>query len=201
MSTPEPAIPEGTAIPEGITIPEGPAGTPVETEVTSPATVTPDPTGELVELTPPAVTVARYGDYASAQRAVDFLSDNGFPVQRSAIVGTGLRLVENVTGRLTVMRAAMAGAAGGGWFGLFIGFLFALFSSSAWWAVLVVGLIIGAIWGAIFGAIAHGMTGGRRDFSSKSSLQAGEYAISVDADVADEARTLITRLTWRTSNA
>lgn len=145
--------------------------------------------------------VAGYATYEEAQRAVDRLSDAGFPVQYVDIVGRDLRLVENVTGRLTTARAAGAGAASGAWFGLFIGFLFALFSSSAWWAVLVVGLIIGAIWGGIFGAIAHGMTGGRRDFSSKSSLQASEYAISVDADVADEARTLITRLTWRTSNA
>ena len=172
-------------------MPPGPAG---------PA-ATPDATGDLVELTRPSVTVARYADYASAQRAVDFLSDNGFPVERTAIIGTNLRLVETVLGRMTIGRAALAGAASGAWFGLFIGFLFTLFSGSAWWAVLISAVIIGAIWGAVFGAIAHGMTGGRRDFTSRSSLQAGEYAVSVDADVADEARTLVTRLTWRTSGA
>ena len=191
----------------GTPIPPGPAGTPVETGATSPATPgqaeTGPPSGdpdELVELTRPAVTVARYADYASAQRAVDYLSDNGFPVQRTAIVGTNLRLVETVLGRMTVGRAALAGAASGGWFGLFIGFLFTLFSTSSWWVVLVSASIIGAIWGAVFGASAHALTGGRRDFTSKSRLQAGEYAVSVDADVADEARALITRLTWRTAN-
>jgi heat induced stress protein YflT len=172
-------------------VPAGPAG----------PTQTPDQAGELVELTRPQVTVARYADYASAQRAVDFLSDNGFPVERTAIIGTNLRLVETVLGRMTIGRAALAGAASGAWFGLFIGFLFTLFSSSAWWAVLLSAIVIGAIWGGVFGAIAHGLTGGRRDFTSKSTLQAGEYAVSVDAEVADEARALVTRLTWRTSGA
>ena len=158
-------------------------------------------TGDLVELNRPQVTVARYADYPSAQRAVDFLSDNGFPVERTAIVGTNLRLVETVLGRLTIGRAAMAGAASGAWFGLFIGFLFTLFSGSAWWAVLSARSIIGAIWGAVFGAIAHGLTGGRRDFTSRSRCRRGSMRSSVDAEVADEARTLVTRLTWRESGA
>lgn len=172
-------------------VPPGPSG----------PTQTPDQTGDLVELTRPQVTVARYADYASAQRAVDFLSDNGFPVERTAIIGTNLRLVETVLGRLTIGRAALAGAASGAWFGLFIGFLFTLFSSSAWWAVLLSAIVIGAVWGGVFGAIAHGLTGGRRDFTSRSTLQAGEYAVSVDAEVAEEARALVTRLTWRDSGA
>src|SRR5215510_6341987 len=66
-------------------------------------------------------TAATFPDYASAQRAVDFLSDEKFPVERTAIVGTNLRLVENVLGRMTTGRAAIAGAASGAWFGLFIG--------------------------------------------------------------------------------
>ena len=106
-----------------------------------------------------------------------------------------------MTGRLTIGRAALAGAASGAWFGLFIGFLFTLFSSSAWWAVLISAIVIGAIWGGVFGAIAHGLTGGRRDFTSTSTLQAGEYAVVVDAEVADEARAQVTRLTWRESGA
>ena len=55
-------------------------------------------------------TVGRFDDYASAQRAVDRLSDDGFPVENLDIVGSGLRLVERVTGRLTTARASAAGA-------------------------------------------------------------------------------------------
>jgi hypothetical protein len=43
------------------------------------------------------------------------------------------------------------------------------------------------------------MLGGRRDFSSVSSLQAGQYAVTVTAERADEARQFLTRLTWRDS--
>jgi hypothetical protein len=106
-----------------------------------------------------------------------------------------------VLGRVTTARAALAGAGSGAWFGLLIGLLFGLFSVSAWWRVLFAGLIIGAIWGAIFGAVAHAMTGGRRDFTSRSSLAAGQYAISVDTQFADDARQLLTRLNWQSSNA
>ena len=67
-----------------------------------------------------------------AQRAVDYLSDNQFPVERTAIVGTDLRLVENVLGRLTTGRAALAGAASGAWFGLLFGLLIGIFSDSGW---------------------------------------------------------------------
>jgi hypothetical protein len=147
------------------------------------------------------VTVATFTDYASAQKAVDYLSDNGFPVELASIVGTDLRLVERVLGRMTTARAALAGAASGAWFGLLIGLLFGIFSVSAWFGVLLAGLFIGAAWGAVFGAVAHAATGGRRDFTSRSFLQAAQYAVSIDAEHADEARQLITRMTWRDSGA
>jgi hypothetical protein len=149
----------------------------------------------------PTVAVASYPDYAAAQRAVDYLSDHKFPVEKTSIVGTDLRLVENVLGRMTTARAALAGAASGAWFGLFLGLLFGFFSNSAWFAVLLTCILIGAVWGAIFGAIAHTMTGGRRDFTSRSSLAASQYAVTVEADVAEEARQLLTRLNWQTSGA
>ena len=52
-----------------------------------------------------------YDKYADAQKAVDYLSDNEFPVQNCLIVGTELRQVERVTGRLTWGRGLMGGAA------------------------------------------------------------------------------------------
>jgi len=149
----------------------------------------------------PKVTVASYPDYASAQRAVDYLSDNKFPGEHAQIVGTGLSLVEYVTGRLTTGKAALAGAATGAWFGLFIGLLFGLFANTNWFAVVFAGIVIGAIWGAIFGAIAHAATRGRRDFTSQSSLQAKEYAVNVSAEHAEQARQLLTQLNWRTTTS
>lgn len=144
----------------------------------------------------PTVTIAKYPDYRSAQRTIDFLADNRFPVEQTAIIGTDLRLVENVLGRMTTTRAALAGTGSGAWFGLLIGLLFGLFKVSAWWEVLLAGLIVGAVGGTIFGALAHVMSGGRRDFTSRASLQAKQYAVSVDAGYADQARQLLGRLNW-----
>jgi hypothetical protein len=180
--------------PMSTNIPAGPAGAP-----TTPAADT-GVTG-VAGAAVPAVTIATFPDYESAQRAVDYLSDNRFPVERTAIIGTDLRLVENVIGRMTIGRAALAGLASGAWFGLLIGLLLSLFTTSAWWGILLAGLIIGAVWGAVFGAIAHAMTGGRRDFASRSTLQAGQYAVTADAEYADQARQLITRMNWQASGA
>ncbi len=146
-----------------------------------------------------AVPVGTYDNYAAAQRAVDYLSDQHFPVERTTIVGTDLRLVENVLGRLTTGRAALAGAASGAWFGLLIGLLFTIFSTAAWWSVMLAAVLIGALWGAVFGAIAHAMTGGRRDFTSRSSLQAGSYVVMAEAEHAGEAQQLLMRLYWQNS--
>jgi hypothetical protein len=177
--------------PAGGQVPPGPAGVPS----------TPAATQGLGGPAGPTVSVATYPDYVSAQRAVDYLSDNQFPVEQTAIVGTDLRLVETVLGRLTTARAALAGAASGAWFGLFIGLLFGIFSNSNWFAVLIVCILIGAVWGAIFGAIAHATTRGQRDFTSRSSLQASQYAVIASAEVAEQARQLLTRLNWQTSGA
>ena len=138
------------------------------------------------------VTVTSYATYAEAQRAVDSLSDAGFPVEMVTIVGHDVRLVERVTGRLTTARAAGAGAVSGAWFGLFIGLLVGLFTTGAEWAGLVLGgLLIGAIWGAVYGFVAHWLTRGQRDFSSASSLVAGRYDVTVPQTDAERARELL----------
>jgi uncharacterized membrane protein len=133
-------------------------------------------------------TVVGYDDYAAAQGAVDRLSDDGFPVEHLDIVGSDLRLVERVTGRLTNGRAAAAGAASGAWFGLLIGLLLGLFTSGAWFALLVVGAVTGAVWGALFGFLGHAATRGTRDFASARTLAAMRYDIVARDGYVDAAR-------------
>ena len=142
-------------------------------------------------------TVAQFDDYAAAQRAVDRLSDEGYPVQALDVIGTGLRLVERITGRLTKARAAAAGAVSGGWIGLMIGILLGLFSSApAWLGLLAAGIGLGALWGAVFGFAAHWATRGQRDFASVRGLTATRYdLIAREGGLAgaERARALLSR--------
>lgn len=145
--------------------------------------------------TPPTgVTIARYETYVEAQRAVDFLSDNRFPVRTVTIVGTDLRMVERVTGRLTYGRTAFAGALSGAWFGLFVGLFFSLFDSGAGLAVPAA-MLIGAGFGMFFGVVSYAATRGRRDFSSQSQIVASEYQVLCHEQHARAAMDVLGRLT------
>lgn len=136
--------------------------------------------------------VASYDTYAAAERAVDQLSDASFPVEQVKVVGRDLRLVERITGRVTIGRATAAGAGSGAWFGLFIGLLVGLFTTGPEWLGLVIGgLVIGAVWGAVFGFVAHWALRGRRDFSSTSGIVAGRYDVTVSSAYAERAREVL----------
>ena len=146
----------------------------------------------------PRRVIASYGSYAEAQRAVNYLSDEGFPVERVSIVAEDLRLVEQVTGRMGYGQAALQAAGFGAVVGLIFGFFLGLFSIfdplvSALILALV-WLIYGAIIGAIVGLIAHALSGGRRDFSSIGGIEADRYNVIVDEEVAEEASRLLAGL-------
>jgi hypothetical protein len=148
---------------------------------------------------PTGLPVGTFDTYEQAQRAVDFLSDSHFPVENVTIVGNGLRMVERVTGRLTQGRAAAAGAGGGAWWGLFIGVMLSLFSTSDddWLLLILLTLISGAVFGAVFAMIGYRMTGGKRDFTSTSSVVATSYDVLCKHTHAEEARNLLAKLSLR----
>ena len=140
-------------------------------------------------------TIAVYPAYAEAERAVDRLADAKFPVERVAIVGTGIRWVEQVTGRMSYGKAALRGALSGAFAGVLIGWLFGAFDwfdpvvSSAWLALD--GLWFGAVVGALIGLLIHAFSGGRRDFESVGTMRADRYEVLVDEEVAYEALRLL----------
>jgi len=145
--------------------------------------------------TAPKTTVATYGDYAAAERAVDYLSDQGFPVERAAIVGTGLKTVEQIAGRMTTGRATLMGALQGATIGILFGLLFGIFFTGPdFLGVVLYGLVAGIIFGATFGAVGQAMQGGRRDFASVRSMQAEKYEVQVDHEVSARAKQLLAEL-------
>jgi hypothetical protein len=140
-------------------------------------------------------TIASFPSYEDAERAVDKLSDLDFPVQRVAIIGEDLQLVEQVVGKMDYPRAAWRGALSGALPGVLIGWVFGLFSwvnpLIAGLLLALYGLVIGAVLGAIVGVVVYALQRGRRDFSSVTMMRPQHYNVVVDDAVADEAARLL----------
>jgi hypothetical protein len=139
------------------------------------------------------ISLAVYDSYEKAQRAVGHLSDNAFPVQNVAIVGTGLRSIERVTGRLTRGRRAVSGAISGLWLGMFVGIAFVLFSKDPQLGVVIATPLLGALFGLAWSQLGFvaATRGGTRDFSSVSQVVATNYEVVVEHTLAERARELL----------
>ena len=135
-----------------------------------------------------------YDDYLAAQQAVDFLSDNEFPVENCLIVGTDLKQLERVTGRLTTGRVAVGGLLSGAWLGVFVGLIFALFGEASVLAVVLSTALFGALFGVIWALVGYAATRGRRDFSSVSQIVATRYEVLVEHRHAARGRELLARM-------
>ena len=145
---------------------------------------------------PSGWVIGTYDTYLEAQRAVDYLSDEKFPVEHTTIVGNNLRQVEKITGRLTWGRTITAGLASGAWFGLFVGLLLGIFQpeGSSWVAAVLTGVLLGAVFGLAFGAIGYAQLRGQRDFTSRTAVVATTYEVLCDHKFAEEARNHLAKL-------
>ncbi|MFP5368801.1 MAG: general stress protein [Actinomycetes bacterium] len=143
---------------------------------------------------PKGETIGRYSSYLDAQKAVDYLADSKFPVQQVSIIGNDLKTVERVTGRLSYPRVALASAATGAWFGLFVGFILTLFGGDSTYLPILSSMALGAVFWVLFGVIAYAFQRGKRDFTSTSQVVATSYDVIVDPAVAGEARRMLQQL-------
>lgn len=157
----------------------------------TPTTPARGPLGGAPALAPTGSEVASFATYAEAQFAVDSLSDSGFPVQNLTIVGTDLRQVERITGRMSWGRAAAAGAGSGLWIGMFFAAMMSLFNpEGASMALFASCVLLGVVWGMIFQLGSYALSRGRRDFTSISQVVASRYSIMARANAAEAAREL-----------
>ena len=146
-------------------------------------------------------SLAVYDDYASAQKTVDFLSDQEFPVQHLMIVGTDLKRVERITGRLTTGRVALGGLLSGLWLGLFVGLIFSFFVDEDVVAMIGSTVLLGAVFGVVWALLGYALTRGKRDFSSITQVVATKYEVLVEHKVAAQARELLATLPGALPNA
>ena len=152
---------------------------------------TPRP-GRSFELDYPQL-VGQYKHYEEAQAAVDFLSDQEFPVQNLLIVGTDLRSVERVTGRRTWGSVLAQGAVSGIGTGLFVGLMLFFFTGAeaGIGPVMLVGLLLGVLIGTTTAAIGYALSHGKRDFNSMRQTVATSYAVMSEHKVAGQAREML----------
>lgn len=136
-----------------------------------------------------------FDTYEEAQKAVDYLSDHEFPVENVMIVGTDLRTVERITGRLTRGRVAAGGLMSGAWLGAFVAMVFSLFDQAGFNAItFLMTMVFGAIFGLIWALIGYNFTGGHRDFTSVSQVVATKYEVLVEHKFVTRGRELLTEM-------
>jgi hypothetical protein len=140
---------------------------------------------------PQGETVATYGTYLEAQRAVELLAEKSFPLPMLTIVGADLRMVERVTGKLSYPRVASGGFLTGAWFGLFVGLLLSLFAAGEGPSPFLPSVLMGGAFGLLFSVLMYAFSRGRRDFTSSSQIVASSYAVLCHTEKAHQARHLL----------
>ncbi len=149
---------------------------------------------KLFELEYPQ-SIGVYGSYAEAQKVVDYLSDQHFPVANIAIVGTDLRLVERVTGRRTWGTALLAGVQSGLSTGMIITIvMWVLNPANNFFATALLALTIGVLIGILFSVLGYAMSRGRRDFTSITQTVATKYEVLCEHKVVGQARQLLDQM-------
>lgn len=138
----------------------------------------------LAEATADRRTVAAYDDHRQALRAVDVLRHRGFPQQRMAIMGAGLRDTPTPTNKVSWAWAGTGlGIVAGGVLALAIALLVA---ASADTLEMV---LVGAGMGAVLGAGLSRLSSAVADLTRATTPE--HYEVLVDSDVADRAIALL----------
>lgn len=141
---------------------------------------------------PNGEVVADFSQYADAVSYVEKLVRNNFPAAFIAIVGSDLRSVERVRGKMSYARVAFSGAVTGAWIGLIYAFLFGpTFDTaniaSAGNGSLGSAIVIGAGVGMLFNILRFSLSRNKREFVSQSSMVASKYQVQVPANLLAQA--------------
>ncbi|NNH04694.1 hypothetical protein HLA99_12650, partial [Microbacterium ulmi] len=136
-------------------------------------------------------TVASYPTYEAAQKAVSSLIAADVPARDIAIVGTGLRSIERITGKLGYATAARSGAINGLLLGLLFSAIFVLGTPSPPIQLFVGVLFVGIAIGMLMSIISFAIVRRRRDFASVMQVVAEHYEVSVASASVNRARQVL----------
>lgn len=137
-------------------------------------------------------SVGVFDTYPAAEKAVDYLADQGFPVGNLAIVGTDLRTVERVIARRTWRTVLLQGATQGLSTAMILFLLLWIFiPGSNVLGLLLAALVFSTLVSMLFAAIGYALSRGARDFTSVQQTVATRYEVLCEHKVAEQAQELI----------
>lgn len=131
---------------------------------------------------PEGQTLATFADYKLAVTYVESMIENDFPARLVSIIGTDLKSVESIKGKLGYGRVAVSGALTGSWLGMFFGLIFGSTGTGAEALLLnniAAGVVIGAGIGMLINVIRFSLTKNRRGFISGQMVVAKKYEVVV----------------------
>ena len=162
--------------------------------------------------------VAHFPSHTEAERVVLELQKLGFDMQKLSIIGKDYQTTEHIRGFLTWKDTAKAGAAGGGYWGSFIGGLFGILAGAGVLFIpgmapiiiagLVAGVLAGWLEGTLVGAAGAAAVGGlagalggigiprNEVLKYETQIEAGEFIILVTGSNEDvnQARQMLDRV-------
>jgi xanthosine utilization system XapX-like protein len=138
-------------------------------------------------------TVATFPEYEAAQKAVSQLIAAEIAARDIAIVGSGLRSIERVTGKLGYATAARSGAINGVLIGLFFAAILVLGSPAVPIQAFVGVLFVGIAVGMLLSLVTYSFVRRRRDYASVVQVTADHYEVTVASRSLPRAREVLRR--------
>ncbi len=139
---------------------------------------------------PEGKTLATFTDYKAAVAYVEKMIANDFPARSVSIIGTDLKTVESIKGKLGYGRVSLSGALTGSWLGMFFGLIFGA-TGAGTEAILLTNVGAGIVIGAGIGMLINirfSLTKNRRGFISGQMVVAKKYEVVVPGNLAELAK-------------
>lgn len=145
---------------------------------------------------PRGQVLGTYSSYEQARQVVDRLAEQEFDIKQVSIVGTDLRMVERVRGKLTYASVALRSGLQGAIFGALLGMLLSLIDpSQAGFQILTTAAIGAAVW-IIMGVIGMSVRKKRGGgFDSIQQLVPTSFDVVCAFEVANRAQQILSGAT------
>ncbi len=135
--------------------------------------------------------IASLDTYEAARAVVDGLAKQDFPVSTVSILGSHLRTVERVTGRMSFGKAALGAVGTGVMLGLFVGLLVLIVTPGVAIETLVAILPVAIGFSVLWSVIGYALNPQRRQFTSVMQVVATHFDVVVPREHAAKARNLL----------